>query len=87
MRLLICSDGTDPEDKPAKLGGLIAGPCHADTTLLGIVETPDEDQQLRLALVSRRHVLSWRVSPEVVGVAGELIRQSESNRRESLRLR
>jgi nucleotide-binding universal stress UspA family protein len=76
MRLLICSDGTDPEDKPAKLGGLIAGPCHADTTLLGIVETPDEDQPLRLALnIEAALLLSYGVSPEVVVRAGEPIRQ------------
>jgi len=38
MRILICSDGTDPADNPTRLGGLIAGPCHSQTTLLGIVE-------------------------------------------------
>ncbi len=76
MRLLICSDGTDPEDKPAKLGGLIAGPCHADTTLLGIIETPDEDQPLRFALNIEAALLrTYGVSPEVVVRAGEPIRQ------------
>ena len=25
MRVLICSDGTDPADKPARLGGLVGG--------------------------------------------------------------
>jgi nucleotide-binding universal stress UspA family protein len=76
MRLLICSDGTDPEDKPAKLGGLIAGPCHADTTLLGIVETPDEDQPLRAALNIEATLLrTYGVSPEVVVREGEPIRQ------------
>jgi len=75
MRLLICSDGTDPEDKPAKLGGLIAGPCHADTTLLGIVENPDDDQPLRAALNIEAALLwSYGVSPEVVVRAGEPIR-------------
>jgi len=76
MRLLICSDGTDPEDKPAKLGGLIAGPCHADTTLLGIIETPDDDQPLRFALNIEAALLrTYGVSPEVVVRAGEPIRQ------------
>ena len=44
MRILICSDGTDPADKPTKLGGLIAGPCHAATTLLGIAEKPEHKE-------------------------------------------
>ena len=38
MRILICSDGTDPADKPARLGGLIAGPAKATVDLLGIAE-------------------------------------------------
>ena len=30
MRVLICSDGADPADKPAKLGGRIARACKAE---------------------------------------------------------
>src|SRR5713101_5999543 len=76
MRILICSDGTDPADKPTKLGGLIGGPCHATTTLLGIAETPKEDQPLRAALDSEAALLrSYGVSPEVIVRAGEPIRQ------------
>ncbi|MEP6710052.1 MAG: universal stress protein [Verrucomicrobiota bacterium] len=76
MRILICSDGTDPADKPTKLGGLIAGPCHATTTLLGIAETPEQDQPLRAALDSEAALLrSYGVLPEVIVRAGEPIRQ------------
>ncbi len=76
MRILICSDGTDPANKPTKLGGLIAGPCHADTTLLGIAETPEDDQPLRAALDSEAALLrSYGVSPEIVVRSGEPIRQ------------
>jgi nucleotide-binding universal stress UspA family protein len=76
MRILICSDGTDPANKPTKLGGLIGGPCHADTTLLGIAETPKEDQPLRAALDSEAALLrSYGVSPEIVVRSGEPIRQ------------
>src|SRR5229473_8587982 len=76
MRILICSDGTDPDDKPTKLGGLIAGPCQAATTLLGIAETPEQDQPLRAALDSEAALLrSYGVSPEVIVRAGEPIRQ------------
>src|ERR1043166_9557095 len=76
MRVLICSDGTDPADKPTKLGGLLAGPCQAATTLLGIAETPEDDQPLRTALDGEAALLrNYNVSPEVVVRAGDPIRQ------------
>ena len=77
MRILICSDGTDPADKPTKLGGLLAGPCHATTTLLGIAEQPADEQPLRAALESEAELLrsSYGVSPEIVMMEGEPIRQ------------
>jgi nucleotide-binding universal stress UspA family protein len=76
MRILICSDGTDPADKPVKLGGLLAGPCNAATTLLGIAEKPADEQRLRAALESEGDLLrSCGVSPEIVIMEGEPIRQ------------
>ena len=76
MRILICSDGTDPADKPARLGGLLAGPCHAETTLLGIAEQPQDDQPLREALAAESKVLGkFGVTPEIVVRSGEPIRQ------------
>ncbi len=76
MKILICSDGTDPEDKPAKLGGLLAGPCQAETTLLGIAEKSGEEKPLRAALESEGQLLrSYGISPEIVVRAGEPIGQ------------
>ena len=76
MRLLICSDGTDPADKPTKLGGLIAGPCHFVTTLLGVAEKPEDEQPLRAALESEALLLkNFNVTPEIVVRAGDPIRQ------------
>ena len=76
MKILICSDGTDPEDKPAKLGGLLAGPCQAATTLLGIAEKSADEKPLRAALESEVELLrSYGVSPEIVVLEGEPIRQ------------
>lgn len=76
MRILICSDGTDPADKPTKLGGLIAGACQAVTTLLGIAEKPEDDQPLRQALESEAELLRrFGVSPEIIVRTGEPIRQ------------
>jgi len=76
MRILICSDGTDPADNPTRLGGLIAGPCHSPTTLLGIVENPTQEAALRTALESEGNMLRQKeVSPEIVVRTGEPILQ------------
>ena len=76
MRILICSDGADPADNPTRLGGLIAGPCQSQTTLLGISENPGDEEPLRRALESEAEMLrKMGVSPEIVVRSGEPIRQ------------
>jgi nucleotide-binding universal stress UspA family protein len=76
MRVLICSDGTDPTDKPIRLGGLLAGPCQAETTLLGIAEVAEDEGPLRMALESEAEKLrAFGVSPELVLRTGEPIRE------------
>src|SRR5436853_3067845 len=76
MRILICSDGTDPADKPVLLGGLVAAPTKAETTLLGIVELSGDEQPLRAALESEAAKLRrFGVSPELVVRTGEPIRE------------
>jgi nucleotide-binding universal stress UspA family protein len=76
MRLLICSDGTDPADCPTRLGALIAGPCQSPTTLLGIAEDAADEQPLREALEKEAQLLvQQHVIPEIVIRSGEPIRQ------------
>ena len=76
MRVLICSDGTDPSDKPTRLGGIISGPCHAETTLLGIAEKPEDEEPLRKALDGEAQLLrSYGATPEIVLRRGDPIRQ------------
>jgi nucleotide-binding universal stress UspA family protein len=76
MRILICSDGTDPADKPVLLGGLVAAPTKAAATLLGIVELSGDEQPLRTALESESEKLRrFGVSPEIVVRTGEPIRE------------
>ena len=76
MRILICSDGTDPADKPVLLAGLVAGPTKAKTTLLGIAEKEQDDKPLRDALESEAGKLGrFGVAPEIVVRAGEPIRE------------
>lgn len=76
MRILICSDGSDPGDKPVLLAGLVAGPTKADTTLLGIAEAPADEKPLREALESEAQKLrKFGVAPEIIFRAGEPIRE------------
>jgi nucleotide-binding universal stress UspA family protein len=76
MRILICSDGMDPADKPVLLAGLVAVPTKAETTLLGITETPADEKPLREALENEAEKLRrFGVSPEIVTRAGEPIRE------------
>ncbi len=76
MRILICSDGTDPADNPTRLGGLLGAPCKSPTTLLGIAEDPEHEEPLRRALESEAEMLRRQgVSPEIVIRSGEPIRQ------------
>jgi nucleotide-binding universal stress UspA family protein len=66
----------DPADNPTRLGGLIAGPCHSQTTLLGIAEKPEDKDPLQRALESEAEILRQQgVSPEIVMRSGEPIRQ------------
>jgi nucleotide-binding universal stress UspA family protein len=76
MRILICSDGTDPGDKPVLLAGLLAAPTQAEATLLGIAEMPADEKPLREALEREAEKLKkFGVSPEIVLRAGEPIRE------------
>ncbi|MEP6777799.1 MAG: universal stress protein [Chthoniobacterales bacterium] len=76
MRILICSDGSDPADKPVLLGGRLAGPCHAETTLLGIAELSGDEAPLRAALEREVEKLrSFGLTPELVLRTGEPIRE------------
>src|SRR6266446_5124103 len=76
MRILICSDGTDPGDKPVLLAGLVAAPTKAETTLLGIAEPSADEEKLREALNKEAEKLrKFGVSPEIVFRAGEPIRE------------
>jgi nucleotide-binding universal stress UspA family protein len=76
MRLLICSDGTDPADRPARLGGIVAQSCAAAVTLLGIAEQPSDEQPLRAALDSEARLLGgFGAPPDVVVRAGDPVEQ------------
>lgn len=74
LRILICSDGTETADMPARVGGLVAPACHASVTLLGIAEQPADEQPLRAALESEAQLLAgFGATPEVILRSGEPI--------------
>src|SRR5437762_10054987 len=76
MKILICSDGTSPADSAIRIGGLLIGPTHAKTTLVGIAENPQDERPLRDALEAQARSLRARgVAPEIVVREGEPIRQ------------
>ena len=76
MKILICSDGTQSTETAIHLGGSLAGPLKAETTLLGIAETSQDEQPLRDALYKQAQLLQERgVSPVIVVQSGEPVRQ------------
>jgi nucleotide-binding universal stress UspA family protein len=76
MKILICSDGTQSAEIAIQLGGLLAGPLKAETTLLGIAETAQDEQPLRDALHTQAQPLRERgISAEIAVHSGEPVRQ------------
>ena len=76
MKILICSDGTQSAEAAIHLGGLLAGPLKAETMLLGIAETSQDEQPLRDALYNQAQLLQGQgVSPVIVVQSGEPVRQ------------
>src|SRR6266705_4933087 len=76
MKILICSDGTESAETAIHLAGLLAAPLKAETTLLGIAETSQDEQPLRDALYKQAQLLHGRgVSPAIDVQSGEPVRQ------------
>src|SRR3954454_10181483 len=76
MRILICSNGMPAADNAARVGGLLAALSHSETTLLGVAERPEHEEDLRGALEAEAQtVMGDGVTPKVVIGAGDPIRQ------------
>jgi nucleotide-binding universal stress UspA family protein len=76
MKILICSDGTPSAEAAIRLGGLLAGPLNAETTLLGIAETSQDEGPLRETLQEQAQSLQERgLSVDIMVQAGEPVRQ------------
>jgi nucleotide-binding universal stress UspA family protein len=76
MKILICSDGMPAAVSAIQLGGLLAGPLKAKTTLFGIAEKSQDERPLREALEKQAQTLrSQNVAPDIIVQAGDPIRQ------------
>jgi nucleotide-binding universal stress UspA family protein len=76
MKILICSDGTPSAEPAIRLGGLLAGPLKAGTTLLGIAETEQDEHPLLDALHTQAQSLHGHgISPEIAVHSGEPVHQ------------
>jgi len=76
MKILICSDGMPAAEGAIQLGGLLAGPLKAETTLFGIAEKSQDERPLREALGKQAQTLrSQNVALDIIVQAGEPIRQ------------
>jgi nucleotide-binding universal stress UspA family protein len=76
MKILICSDGTQAAEPAIRLGGLLAGPLKAGTTLLGIAETEQDEHPLHDALHTQAQSLRGHgISPDIIVQSGEPVRQ------------
>jgi nucleotide-binding universal stress UspA family protein len=76
MKILICSDGTQSAEPAIHLGGLLVGPFKAETTLVGIAETPQDEGPLSDALQKQTQSLHGRgISVNIIVQSGEPVRQ------------
>src|SRR6266403_2939825 len=76
MKILICSDGMPAAESAIQLGGLLAGPLKAETTLFGIAEKSQDERPLREALEKQAQTLrSQNVALDISVQAGDPIRQ------------
>ena len=76
MKILICSDGMPSTETAIQLGASLAGSLKAETTLLGIAETEQDELPLRDALHTQAQSLHGHgISPEIIVQSGEPVRQ------------
>src|SRR5881275_2221989 len=76
MKILICSDGMPAAESAIQLGGLLAGPLTAETTLFGTAEKSQDEGPLREALEKQAQpIRSQNVALDIIVHAGEPIRE------------
>jgi nucleotide-binding universal stress UspA family protein len=72
MKFLICSDGSKQAENAVRFAGCIAATCHAEVTLLGIVEHPATQDDLLIALRRNQATLQEKhIAVEMITRSGE----------------
>jgi nucleotide-binding universal stress UspA family protein len=85
VKILICSDGSEPAEHAAKLGETIAIACNAEVTLLGILEVAGASGPILDSLRRGQQTLQDnRISAEVVTKAGEPLTEIVRRTQETL---
>lgn len=76
MKILICSDGTSSAETAIHLGGSLVESLKAQTAVLGIAETSQDERPLRDTLEKQAQSLRERgISPDLIVQTGDPVRQ------------
>jgi nucleotide-binding universal stress UspA family protein len=76
MKILICSDGSTQAERAIRLGATIAAGCHAEATLLGIVESVGESAALLDSLKRGQALLAdKKINAELITKSGDPIEE------------
>jgi len=72
MKILICSDGSQSSERALRFGVNLAAGCHAEVTLLGIMETAGPDERLLETLKRGQALLEdKKIHAELITKTGE----------------
>ncbi len=85
MKILFCSDGSTQAENAVRFGALIAAACQAETSILGIVEKPGQEDAVLLALRQAQEILKeHRLNAELITKAGrpvpEIVKRTQESR-------
>src|SRR2546426_5844396 len=82
MKMLICSDGSQQAERALRLGAAIAAGCHAEVTLLGIMESPGKADSILDSVKRGQSLLEdKKIHAELITKTGdpiqEIVRRTE----------
>jgi nucleotide-binding universal stress UspA family protein len=84
MKILICSEGSEQADRAIRFGAQVAAACHAEVTLLGIMESPGGEGALLDSLRRGQALLeSKQIHAELITKTGEPIEEIVKRTREA----
>jgi len=76
MKILICSDGSEQAERAMRLGAAISAGCHAEVTLLGIMENAGDSPTLLDSLKRGQALLEdKKIQAELITKSGKPIEE------------